>query len=100
VLKLGDIARVELGAQNYDFISRYNGQPAVGIAISLQTGANALDTRRAVQEQLDALEAFFPPGMRAVVPFDTTPFVRVAIKNVVRTLLEAIALVFAVMYLF
>ena len=100
VLKLRDIARVELGAENYDFISRYNGQAAVGIGISLSTGANALDARQGVQDQLDALAPFFPQGLQVVVPFDTTPFVKVSIMGVVRTLLEAIALVFAVMYLF
>ena len=100
VLRLGDVARIELGAENYDFISRYNGQPATGMAISLATGANALDTAAAVQAALTRLAPNFPPGLKAVTPFDTTPFVRVAIEGVVHTLLEAIALVFLVMYLF
>ncbi|HEY9381032.1 MAG TPA: efflux RND transporter permease subunit, partial [Burkholderiales bacterium] len=100
VLKLGDIARVEMGAENYEFISRYNGQPATGVAISMATGANALDTAAGVQATLEELTPHFPPGLKAVTPFDTTPFVKVSIKNVVVTLLEAIALVFAVMYLF
>ncbi|MGY0798766.1 efflux RND transporter permease subunit [Lysobacter sp. A286] len=100
VLKLGDVARVEMGSENYEFISRYNGQNATGVAISLATGANALDAAAGVKATLDELTPFFPPGLKAVVPFDTTPFVKVAIKGVVITLLEAIVLVFLVMYLF
>jgi multidrug efflux pump len=100
LLKLGDVARVELGAENYGFISRYNRQSAAGIAVTLATGANALETARAVEELLAELKPFFPPGLRTVIPFETTPFVRVAVKNVIKILLEAIALVFFVMYLF
>ncbi len=100
VLKLGDLARVELGAENYDFISRYNGLPATGVAVSMATGANALDTARGIVTTLQELEPFFPTGMSSVVPFDTTPFVRISIKGAVMTLLEAIGLVFLVMYLF
>ncbi|WP_323844194.1 efflux RND transporter permease subunit [Microbulbifer magnicolonia] len=100
VLRLGDIARVELGAENYEFISRYNRQPATGIAISLATGANALETAAAVKAKLKELEPFFPQGLKAVVPFDTTPFVEVSIKGVIQTLVEAVILVFLVMYLF
>jgi multidrug efflux pump len=100
VLKLGDVARVELGAENYDFISRYNGKPATGIAISMATGANALDTAAGVIDTIEELKPYFPAGLTAVVPFDTTPFVRVSIKGVVKTLAEAIVLVFLVMYLF
>src|SRR3546814_888979 len=81
-------------------LSRYNGQQATGVAISLATGANALDTAAGVKQALAELEPYFPPGMKAVVPFDTTPFVQVSIKGVVMTLLEAIVLVFLVMYLF
>ncbi len=100
VLRLGDIARVELGSSSYEFISRYNGQPTIGLAISMSTGANALDTAAGVKEAVDALTPYFPTGMKAVIPFDTTPFVKVSIKSVIMTLLEAIALVFLVMYLF
>ena len=100
VLKLGDVARVELGAQSYGFISRFNGQPASGVAISIATGANALQTALGVQKALEEQEKFFPPGMTYVVPFDTTPFVRASILGVVETLAEAVALVFLVMYLF
>ncbi|QOY61724.1 efflux RND transporter permease subunit [Lysobacter sp. H21R4] len=100
VLRLGDVARVELGAENYEFITRYNGQTATGVAISLATGANALDTADGVKKTLEELKPFFPPGLVAVTPFDSTPFVRVAIKGVIMTLIEAIVLVFLVMYLF
>ena len=99
-LTLGDVARVELGAENYSFIGRFNGQPASGMAISLATGANAIATSRAVEAKLTELSKSFPPGLRTVVPFDTTPFVDAAIRGVITTLLEAVALVFLVMYLF
>lgn len=99
-LKLGEVARVELGAESYDFLTHYNGKPATGVAISLATGANALDTATGIQAKLNELKPFFPQGLVAVTPFDTTPFVRVAISGVVHTLLEAIVLVFLVMYLF
>ena len=99
-LKLGDIARVELGAETYDFVTRYNGKPASGLAVTLATGANALDTSEGVRKTLDELAANFPRGLKAVIPYDTTPFVKVSIKGVVKTLLEAIVLVFLVMYLF
>ena len=100
VLRLGDVARVEMGTETYEFDSRYNGQQATGVAISLSTGANALDTAAGVREALADLEPYFPPGLKSVVPFDTTPFVQVSIKGVIKTLLEAIVLVFLVMYLF
>jgi len=100
VLRLRDVARVELGAESYEFLSRYNGQPATGLAVSLATGANALATAKGVQAALDQLTPFFPEGMQAIVPFDTTPFVRASIKEVVKTLAEAMVLVFLVMYLF
>ena len=99
-LSLGDVARVELGSQNYDIISRFNGQPASGIAVSLATGANALETATGVAELLERLRPTFPQGLVANVPFDTTPFVRASITEVVKTLLEAVALVFLVIYLF
>jgi multidrug efflux pump len=100
VLRLGDVARVELGAENYGFITRYNRQTASGVAVRMATGANALETAAGVEARLAELEPFFPTGLKAVVPFETTPFVRVSIRNVITTLLEAIGLVFLVMYLF
>ena len=100
VLRLGDVARVEMGTEMYEFDTRYNRQQATGIAISLATGANALDTAAGVQQTLAELEPYFPAGMKSVIPFDTTPFVKVSIKSVISTLIEAIILVFLVMYLF
>jgi multidrug efflux pump len=99
-LTLGEVARVELGAESYDIIARYNGQPATGVAVSLATGANALDTAQRLNALIKQLQPAFPPGLKAVIPFDTTPFVQASIKEVVKTLLEAILLVFLVMYLF
>ncbi|MBD8636069.1 MULTISPECIES: multidrug efflux RND transporter permease subunit SmeE [unclassified Stenotrophomonas] len=99
-LRLGDVARVELGAESYDFVTRYNGKPSTGIAITLATGANALDTANGVRAALEDMKATFPAGLESVVPYDTTPFVQVSIKGVIKTLIEAIVLVFVVMYLF
>jgi len=100
VLKLGEVARVELGSENYNVVGSFNGRPAAGVAVSMATGANALATAGAVKALLEQLSPNFPRGLRAVVPFDTTPFVRVSITSVVYTLIEAIVLVFLVMYLF
>ncbi|HET9766258.1 MAG TPA: efflux RND transporter permease subunit, partial [Thermoanaerobaculia bacterium] len=99
-LRLGDVARVELGSSNYGFITRYNAKPASGVAINLATNANALDAAVGVETMVRDLERSFPPGLKAVIPFDTTPFVRASIYEVVKTLLEAVGLVFLVMYLF
>ena len=100
MLRLGDVARVELGAESYGFTNRYNGQPASGMAVMLATGANALDTAAAVRAELEEIKPYFPAGLEAVIPFDTTPFVEVSIKGVISTLIEAVVLVFLVMYLF
>ncbi len=100
VLHLGDVARVELGLQDYGFTSKYNGKPATGIAVSLTSGANALATAGRVTSALKQMEPSFPRGVKSVVAFDTTPFVKVSIEGVIKTLLEAIVLVFLVMYLF
>jgi hydrophobe/amphiphile efflux-1 (HAE1) family protein len=100
VLRLGDVARVELGSQNYSIISRFNGSPASGIAVSLATGANALETATGVAAFLERMRPTFPEGLVANVPFDTTPFVRASIVEVLKTLTEAVALVFLVIYLF
>lgn len=99
-VRLGDVARIEIGSESYDVVSRYNGRPATGLAIKLATGANALDTAEAVKARLTELSAFFPAGMSVVYPYDTTPFVKISIEEVVKTLLEAIVLVFVVMFLF
>ncbi|MGM9486939.1 efflux RND transporter permease subunit [Ideonella sp. YS5] len=99
-VRLRDVARIELGSESYATVSRYNGKPAAGMAIKLATGANALDTVRRIDARLEELSKFFPPGMKVIKPYDTTPFVRISIEEVVKTLVEAIVLVFAVMYLF
>ncbi|WP_417347839.1 efflux RND transporter permease subunit [Ferrimonas sp.] len=97
---LGDVGRVEIGAESYSVTSFYNGQPASGLAIQLATGANALATAEAVMAKMDEMRPYFPEGLDVVLPFDTTPFVGKSIEGVVHTLLEAIVLVFLIMYLF
>ncbi|HBR41329.1 MAG TPA: hydrophobe/amphiphile efflux-1 family RND transporter, partial [Sulfitobacter pontiacus] len=97
---LNDVARVEIGSESYATISRYNRNAATGMAVSLAPGANALDTAAAVEQRIEELSAFFPEGVSYVVPFDTTPFVKISIEEVIKTLIEAIVLVFIVMYLF
>ena len=97
---LRDVSRIELGAENYSVSTKYNGLPASGLAIKLAPGANALDTQKNIDQTLKQLEPFFPPGLKAVYPFDTTPFVRISIEEVLKTLFEAIVLVFIVMYVF
>ncbi|HDM8436195.1 TPA: efflux RND transporter permease AcrB [Yersinia enterocolitica] len=99
-VRLKDVAIVQLGAENYNIIARYNGKPAAGIGIKLATGANALNTSAAVKAELAKLQPFFPAGLKVVYPYDTTPFVKISINEVVKTLVEAIILVFLVMYLF
>lgn len=99
-VRLGDVAEVEIGSENYGVISLYNGQEAAGLGISLAPGSNALETRTRVGERMAQLEKNFPKGLVSVVPYDTTPFVKLSIEQVVHTLLEAIVLVFIVMYIF
>ncbi|EPK7359192.1 efflux RND transporter permease subunit [Kluyvera ascorbata] len=100
VVHLSDVARIELGGENYNVVARINGKPASGLGIKLATGANALDTANAIKTKLKELEPFFPQGMKVVYPYDTTPFVTLSIHEVIKTLFEAIILVFLVMYLF
>lgn len=97
---LRDVARVELGAENYNSLAKYNLHSAAGLAIKLAPGSNALDTAKAVKARIDELSKSFPPGIRYVVPVDSTPFVQESIVSVVETLAEAIVLVFLVMFLF
>ncbi|UCF23637.1 MAG: efflux RND transporter permease subunit, partial [Ralstonia sp.] len=97
---LGDVARVELGGQDYSVTSRYNGMPAAGIAIQLATDANALATAKVVRQEVETLSKYFPQGLKVVTPYDTTPVVTQSITDVVKTLAEAMVLVFCVMYLF
>ena len=99
-VRLKDVARIEVGAESYDTAARYNGKPAAALAVKLATGANALDTADAVRARFAEMQKFFPEGVEAVFPYDTTPFVRISIEEVVKTLVEAVILVFLVMYLF
>ena len=99
-VRLRDVARVDYGAESYALNSKYNGRPASGLAIKLAAGANALDTEKAVRATIDKLKPFFPAGLEVDYPYDTAPFVKVSIEEVVKTLFEAILLVFLVMYLF
>ncbi|MBJ7222138.1 MULTISPECIES: multidrug efflux RND transporter permease AcrD [unclassified Brenneria] len=97
---LGDVAEVELGAERYDFLSRYNGQAASGLGIKLASGANELETDKLVRARIEELSHYFPRGLEAKVAYETSPFVKASIIDVVKTLFEAVLLVFLVMYLF
>src|SRR3990167_1518456 len=99
-VRLGDVAEVSLGGENYGISAQFNGKPASGLAVKLATGANALETAKALRATIAELEPFFPPGVEVVFPYDTTPVVSESISGVVQTLIEAIVLVFLVMYLF
>ncbi|GID02923.1 efflux RND transporter permease subunit [Pseudomonas sp. 008] len=99
-VKLADVARVEVGQESYNFNSRLNGRPAVAAAIQLSPGANAIKTATAVKERLAELSAYFPDDVEYSVPYDTSRFVDVAIEKVIHTLIEAMVLVFLVMFLF
>ena len=99
-IRLKDVAKVEIGGESYETISSFNGQPAGAMAITLATGANALDTAKGVRKKLSELQPYFPSGVQIVYPYDTTPFIEISIEEVVHTLIEAIVLVFLVMYLF
>jgi len=100
VVRIKDVARTELGTETYDIQGFNNGKPSAGLAIRQAAGANALATADAVRAKMEDLSRYFPKGMKTVYPYDTTPFVRVAIKEVVKTLFEAILLVFLVMFIF
>lgn len=99
-VRLGDVARVELGSDNYQFDSKFNGKAAGGVAIKLATGANALDTAAAVEKRLSELRQNYPDGLKDQLAYDTTPFIKLSIESVVHTLIEAVFLVFIVMFLF
>ena len=99
-VRLSDVARVEIGAETYAVSGKMNGKPTAGLAVRLAPGANALDTLEAVKAQLDQLSASLPSDVKVVFPLDTTPFVDASIKQVVKTLVEAVVLVFLVMLLF
>jgi len=99
-VRLKDVAECKIGTENYDILARYKGKPVGGMAIRLAAGANALDTANRVKAKMEELSGFFPAGMKVVYPYDTTPFVRISIEEVVMTLLEAVFLVFIIMFLF
>ncbi len=100
IVHLSDVARVELGAETYQLEAKYNGKPASGMAIRLAPGANALSTAEAVKARMEVLSKNFPAGYHYVVPFDSTPFIQLSIHEVVKTLIEAILLVFVIMFVF
>jgi len=100
VVRIKDVGRTELGTESYDIDAYHNDKPAAALAVRQAAGANALDTAKAIRAKMEEMSQFFPTGMKVVYPYDTTPFVRVAIGEVVKTLFEAILLVFLVMYLF
>jgi len=100
IVRIRDVGRTELGTDSYDMDALYNGKPSAGMAIRQAAGANALDTADAVKAKMKEMSRYFPPGMKVVYPYDTTPFVKVAINEVLKTLIEAILLVFLVMWLF
>jgi multidrug efflux pump len=100
VVRMKDVARVELGNENYNFLARLDGHPAAGLAIQLAPGANALATAEAVKAKIASLSSNFPAGLKVVYPMDTTPFIRISIYEVIKTLIEAILLVVVVMFVF
>ena len=99
-VRLGDVARIEIGAQSYNFSAKFNGMTTAGVGVQLSSDGNALETARLVREKLDELSQFFPDGVEYVIPYDTTKFISASIEKVVLTLFEAIFLVFVVMFIF
>ncbi|WP_136513004.1 efflux RND transporter permease subunit [Geomonas edaphica] len=99
-VKLRDVAKLDIGTENYDMIARYKGKPVAAMALRLAAGANALDTADRVKAKMAELEKFFPAGAKVVYPYDTTPFVKISMEEVVKTLMEAVFLVFIIMFLF
>jgi multidrug efflux pump subunit AcrB len=98
-VRLGDVARVEMGSDSYDVIGRYNGYPGTAMGVKLAPGANALTAVNAVKSRIDQLATNFPAGVKLAYPVDNTTFIKLSIKDVVKTLFEAIALVVIVMFL-
>jgi len=99
-VRLKDVAEAKIGTENYDIQSFYRGKPVAGMALRLAAGANALDTGNRVKAKVEELSRYFPAGMKVVYPYDTTPFVKISIEEVVYTLIEAVCLVFIIMFLF
>ena len=100
VVRLRDVSRIEIGSESYETLGRFNGRPASGLAVKLATGANALETAKVLKAKIEMLSKFFPHGVKPILCYDSTPFVKISIEEVVKTLIEAIILVFFVMYLF
>ena len=100
IVQLKDVAECRFGTENYEILSFYNGKPSGGMAIRLASGANALETGDRIRAKMDELSKYFPPGMKVVYPYDTTPFVKISIEEVVHTLIEAVCLVFLIIFLF
>src|SRR5690606_2160517 len=99
-VRLSDVARVEVGSDNYQFGPRLNGKPTAAFAIALSPNANALSTAKGVKDKMDGLSAYFPENIEYAIPYDTSPYVEVSIEQVVHTLFEAMILVFIVMFVF
>ncbi|MFJ7142728.1 efflux RND transporter permease subunit [Pseudomonas protegens] len=99
-VRIGDVARVEVGSQEYQFGTRLNGKPSTAVGVQLSPGANALNTATLIRAKMDELSRYFPAGVEYKIPYDTSPFVKVSITKVIYTLMEAMALVFLVMFLF
>lgn len=99
-VRLRDVARIEVGAESYNFSTQISGRPAAALAVQLSPTGNAMETATAVREKMAELSRYFPPGLEYIVPYDTSPFVAVSIEKVIHTLIEAIVLVFLVMFLF
>ena len=99
-VRLKDVARIEIGGQSYSTSARLNGKPSTGIGVQLSATGNALETARAVRQRMDELAPYFPPGTKYAIPYDSSAFIDISIKQVVTTLIEAVILVFLVMYLF
>jgi len=99
-VRLKDVAETKIGTENYDILARYKGKPVAGMALRLAAGANALETGTRIKAKMDELSGYFPAGVKVVYPYDTTPFVQISIKEVVKTLFEAVFLVFIIMFLF
>src|SRR5512135_2896199 len=99
-VRLGDVGKSAIGTENYDIVGRYKGKPAAGMALRLAAGANALETADRIKSRMAELEKYFPPGVKVVYPYDTTPFVKISLHEVITTLIEAVCLVFVVIFLF
>lgn len=99
-VRLHDVAKIARGGENYNFVVKINGKPASALGIQLASGANALDTANAIRSKIASMQSHFPRGLKVVYPYDTTPFISISIHEVVKTLFEAVILVFLVMFLF